>query len=229
MRPGDWICMVCDQHNFRNKTECFGCKGPKENNARPAVPPGQFRGNGYPSNSMMRGGREMGGPPPQREVRPGDWECVDCNFSNFAVRSTCKKCDKVKPDNAPLTADLTNWECISCCASNHSKRYHCFKCQQPKGEDAKPVDTLLDWNCPQCSAINAARRTNCISCDGPRPGREKELEKSPDWKCSECGINNWSWRPSCYKCHRERNVSLPKSEDEANYSNNEQPNEEAGY
>jgi len=216
MRPGDWICVECDQHNFRNKTECFGCKIPKPDNARPAVPPGHFGQNGFPPPHGMMGGRRDMGPPSEREVRPGDWQCVDCNYSNFASRTTCNKCNKLKPDNAPLTADLKNWECTSCGASNHSKRYDCFKCQEPKRDDAKTVDTLMDWCCPQCGANNAARRTNCIGCDRPRPGREKELEKSPDWKCGSCGINNWSWRPSCYKCFHQREVSQPKRENNEN-------------
>ena len=137
----------------------------------------------------------------QREVRSGDWECVECNYTNFEGRTSCNKCKKRKPIDAPLTTTLKNWECSICCASNHSRRQNCFKCRNQKGKDAKTINTLSDWFCPNCSKKNAARRTNCSICDSFRPGREEELEKCPDWKCRQCGIFNWSWREVCYKCH----------------------------
>ena len=29
-RPGDWICAKCNKHNFSRRTDCFGCKAPKQ-------------------------------------------------------------------------------------------------------------------------------------------------------------------------------------------------------
>lgn len=188
-RPGDWPCLACGGNNFASRTMCFKCKEPKPDTAGGAP-------DAYDSAKY--------GAPREREIRPNDWQCLECNFSNFGSRESCYKCERPKPENPVLSINLKDWECEKCFACNHSRRYECFKCQSAKPTNAKVVESFTDWSCSGCSSMNAARRTNCHKCDAARPGREKELEANPDWKCLGCGIMNWSWRPICYKCNEKK-------------------------
>mmetsp|Transcript_18418 Transcript_18418/g.37179 ORF Transcript_18418/g.37179 Transcript_18418/m.37179 type:complete len:121 (+) Transcript_18418:376-738(+) len=32
MRPGDWMCVSCGAHNYKDKIVCYSCKGPNVSN-----------------------------------------------------------------------------------------------------------------------------------------------------------------------------------------------------
>jgi len=176
MRPGDWLCFDCNYVNFASRKECNRCKTKKPDNY------------GAPIAPMMK---DMYGMPPQRldqqkEVRPNDWECPDCNVSNFENRDACFKCNIPKPENAILTISLKNWECGQCFASNHAKRRECFKCQCSKPEDAKEIESLKDWFCPSCSHECSAKNELpplwwCQTWTGKGIGGKSRLEMWAMW------------------------------------------------
>jgi len=69
VRAGDWLCQLCNNHNYASRTErCGRCQAPKP----PDAPP--------PTQS------------PAETVRQGDWVCTACGNHNYASRDICNKC-----------------------------------------------------------------------------------------------------------------------------------------
>jgi hypothetical protein len=60
MRPGDWMCSLCNNHNFASKVACNRCQSPKALASKP-----------------LQG---------MKDLRPGDWLCTSCENLNFANR-----------------------------------------------------------------------------------------------------------------------------------------------
>jgi len=84
-RPGDWLCVKCNNSNFSWRTECniSTCKAPKPEKDRD----GQY--NPY----------DVSGQGFQVFVNEnGDWMCPKCNNVNFAWRKVCNGhgCDQKK-------------------------------------------------------------------------------------------------------------------------------------
>lgn len=75
---GDWMCGVCQHHNFRQRDTCQVCQFPKLG-----------VGNSEDAAAVYRN---------KTEVRPGDWFCsaVDCGAHNYASRSNCYRCGALK-------------------------------------------------------------------------------------------------------------------------------------
>ena len=72
MKPGDWICCVCQKMNFASRSVCMSCSKPKaglENSLNVDIPP-----------------------------KIGDWRCTACNSTewNFGSRSNCRTCGAAK-------------------------------------------------------------------------------------------------------------------------------------
>ena len=87
MKPGDWSCPKCKNHNYANKKVCNrnGCEEPK-----PRGGGGRGRDSrGYRSNNS--GGFN------DSNMKPGDWNCPKCKNHNYAKRTVCNRCDTRKP------------------------------------------------------------------------------------------------------------------------------------
>lgn len=69
LRPGDWICTGCQNHNYASRTECNRCGEPKSQQAPPNLP----------------------------NFRPGDWLCPSCGNHNFASKTACNRCQEPRP------------------------------------------------------------------------------------------------------------------------------------
>ncbi|OAD08151.1 hypothetical protein MUCCIDRAFT_134538, partial [Mucor lusitanicus CBS 277.49] len=71
-----------------------------------------------------------------RQLRPGDWNCFNCSFHNFASRLYCFKCNAENPNPGPQAGQGPpaqpfshgDWMCPSCNFHNYSSRMHCKKC-----------------------------------------------------------------------------------------------------
>lgn len=72
MKPGDWNCPGCGDHQFGRNDVCRKCGTPKPANVESAV------GN----------------------IRPGDWACEGCGDHQFARNAACRKCGTPKPEAA---------------------------------------------------------------------------------------------------------------------------------
>ena len=155
MRPGDWICQACNNHNYADKIACNRCRVPK---------PGQWHG-------MPGGGPTM---------RQGDWICRACANHNYADKTSCNRCKLEK--NVYITATGMregDWICPSCNNHNYADKTACNKCAVPKaamhivhvGKSSTASSKRLrdeDWVCNGCRNVNYASRVVCNRC-GMRP------------------------------------------------------------
>jgi inhibitor of KinA sporulation pathway (predicted exonuclease) len=82
-----------------------------------------------------------------RQLRPGDWNCFNCSFHNFASRLYCFKCNAENPNPGP---------------------------QAGQGPPPQPF-SHGDWMCPNpsCNFHNYASRMHCKKCTGPKPMLKK--------------------------------------------------------
>lgn len=136
---------------------------------------------------------------PTLRTLPGDWQCAQCGFHNFAKNATCKQCNAEKGDSVSLF-NVRDWSCPSCNYSNFGRNTACRECGTPRPENAgpssrKPVAKKGDWTCSKCNELNFARRTECYKCGNP----------SGDWICA-CGVRNFSWRTECFACSAAKPV-----------------------
>lgn len=108
-RPGDWNCPSCGISNFASRYECFKCSTPKPEGAEGGD--NSYGGGGY-GNDDYSGGR-------QNNSRPGDWDCPECQQSNFASRYECFKCNAARPEGMgaprrePRARREGDWDCPS--------------------------------------------------------------------------------------------------------------------
>ncbi|KAI8381504.1 uncharacterized protein BYT42DRAFT_494108 [Radiomyces spectabilis] len=162
-----------------------------------------------------------------RQLRPGDWNCPNCDFHNFASRRNCFKCNAENPNPAAAPTP------------HHSSFHH-------------PNYVAGDWNCPNsaCGFHNYASRVQCLKCGAPRPhgagsGGHHHASMPPpmaggyggprpsphisfrpgDWYCPNpnCGFQNFASRATCLRCHS----SNPNSGGSSGYS--PQPGNYGGY
>lgn len=69
-------------------------------------------------------------------LRPGDWTCEGCQFTNFASRTSCKECSSPRPlaAGAPLPRPTQkvlsgDWTCL-CGFHNFARRQRCGECNK---------------------------------------------------------------------------------------------------
>src|SRR5437763_17165573 len=81
IRPGDWVCSICQFHNFSSRRTCFKCATINPNPS-PVLP------------------QQIQQVPPN--FTQGDWMCpiLLCNFHNYASRIQCLKCGTPKPSDS---------------------------------------------------------------------------------------------------------------------------------
>ena len=134
-KPGDWLCDKCGEHNFANKTQCFGCHNP--------APAGQ------PQAAMAAMAAAI---PPPADMRPGDWICTACRAHNFANKVACFKCQApntgggmggmaaAAPAAAAPPADIKegDWMCPApgCSYHNFASKAVCGRCGGPRPASA---------------------------------------------------------------------------------------------
>ena len=93
MKPGDWRCSKCKNHNYANKQYCnrSTCneKKPQGNNNK------SYSDNNRGRNDNNRGRNSNDGP----NMKPGDWMCPKCKNHNYASKNFCNRssCDVRKP------------------------------------------------------------------------------------------------------------------------------------
>eukprot|EP00448_Togula_jolla_P011242 CAMPEP_0170594116 /NCGR_PEP_ID=MMETSP0224-20130122/13825_1 /TAXON_ID=285029 /ORGANISM="Togula jolla, Strain CCCM 725" /LENGTH=261 /DNA_ID=CAMNT_0010918145 /DNA_START=72 /DNA_END=857 /DNA_ORIENTATION=- len=113
VKPGDWMCAACKNHNYADKVNCNRCQIPK-------------------SARIAKTG-----------MREGDWICPTCSNHNYADKVVCNKCSGpkgatssygVQPAGSPLghNARPGDWICTVCSNHNYASRTQCNKCASPK-------------------------------------------------------------------------------------------------
>ena len=161
-KKGDWICQKCHDHQFAKNDICRKCKAPKPavtlaaplpSMATPAEPTALKR----PSPPASPDEPAHVAKKPRIEestqhdvVRKGDWECSSCSVNNYASRTSCFRCKKVKPAaDAPTVATcvicLDKPACITLIPCGHMAM--CRECT------IRESDT-----CPMCRTPVTARQ-----------------------------------------------------------------------
>ena len=148
MRPGDWRCPKCKNHNYANKKVCnrTGCEEPK-----PRGGGGRDRDSRSYRSSNSGGFRDS-------NMKPGDWRCPKCKNHNYANKKVCNRtgCEESKPRGGGGR-------------DRDSRGHRSSNSDGFRDSNMKPGD----WNCPKCNNHNYARRDVCNRCDTrkPVPGR----------------------------------------------------------
>ncbi|KAK9787877.1 hypothetical protein WJX73_006120 [Symbiochloris irregularis] len=208
LRPGDWICEVCKQHNFASRQDCYRCNAEK---------PG-WSATMDEEVSMPR--RQMTPPPvigmdQDSGMRPGDWSCPECNNVNFARRMECNRCNMPRPAETIPRGGIAKPAFDD---TRYADRRTDFASQGVKQGD---------WFCPECNAHNFASRRECFKCNvlrpagagggggGPRaappPFEDRRYSnrrtdiapagaRQGDWFCGDCGAHNFASRTQCFQC-----------------------------
>merc|ERR1719330_1195943 len=103
VKPGDWVCLGCGDHQFAKNATCRKCGTPKGQMGMGGMMGGQMGGM---MGGMMGGqmGGMMGGM--CGNMKPGDWSCPGCGDHQFAKNATCRKCGTPKPENAGMAAAM---------------------------------------------------------------------------------------------------------------------------
>ena len=173
MKPGDWSCPKCKNHNFSNKKVCnrTGCEEPK-----PRGGGGRGRDSrGYQSSNS--GGFN------NSNMKPGDWSCPKCKNHNFSNKKVCNRtgCEEPKPRGGGGRG-------------RDSRGYQSSNSGGFNDSNMKPGD----WNCPKCKNHNYAKRTVCNRCDTRKPVEGKGFRKTQGRRRRPNPRDNWKGggRPS---------------------------------
>jgi len=170
MRPGDWSCPSCGNHNYADKMACNRCRTPKAAGMGMGVM--GMGGMGMGGMSMMPGMMPMMGGAGQQ--RPGDWKCFACDNVNYASREQCNKCQVSKSTYIAKTGVRPgDWLCSMCQNHNYADKMACQKCNAPKGNNEVLGTNKMkqgDWLCPKCSNHNYADKAHCNRCQAPKIG-----------------------------------------------------------
>lgn len=174
MKPGDWMCGSCGDHQFARNSECRKC--------------GAARSDG----GGGKGGKGFG---KVKGKKAGDWFCPSCNDLQFAKNLVCRKCQTPNPDpegsQAAMEAGIAaghggqemkpgDWFCPGCNDLQFAKNKKCRKCQTPNpdpegsmeaasiSDTFKPKDAQQkkpgDWTCEKCGDLQFARNETCRMC-----------------------------------------------------------------
>ncbi|KAI7903308.1 uncharacterized protein BX663DRAFT_551599 [Cokeromyces recurvatus] len=162
-----------------------------------------------------------------RQLRPGDWNCSNCGFHNFASRLYCFKCNIENPNPGPQagmgppaqTFVIGDWMCPSCNFHNYSSRIQCKKCGAPKPSKIFKGNKKL-VNTPPPSSGHHYHGSG-----GPYYGRPHHpiTFRPGDWYCpnTACGFQNFASRSTCFKCHTPNPNQQPQYN---NYSSSSEQN-----
>merc|ERR1711942_81466 len=158
------------------------------------------RGGGRWSKSRDDDDYRGGGGYSSSRSRPGDWNCGECQFSNFASRTSCYKCNASKGGGG---------------GGGGRSRYGGGGDRGGGGGGGRHPG---DWDCPECQFMNFGSRDECLKCRARRGGggggyRRRDSSRSPprggggggsrrpgDWYCSQCQFSNFASRERCFKC-----------------------------
>ncbi|ORY97118.1 hypothetical protein BCR41DRAFT_228231 [Lobosporangium transversale] len=103
---GDWMCTQCNFHNYASRTQCLRCQSPRpgtsgngggHGNGGPMASPHHHSHHNHHHHPYASGGSGGGGGGHSISFRPGDWNCPNCNFQNFASRTVCMRCSTPVP------------------------------------------------------------------------------------------------------------------------------------
>merc|ERR1712179_635900 len=97
--------------------------------------------------------------------RPGDWNCGECQFSNFASRNSCYKCNASKEDGGMSRGGGGGGRYGGGGGSGGGGyRRRDSSRSPPRGGGGGGSRRPGDWFCSQCQFSNFASRERCFKC-----------------------------------------------------------------
>jgi len=224
MKPGDWMCAGCGNHNFASRQACNKCQGPRTDQASLTG-----AASGYGPALTMAGAASMSpyGIPFVKQVadvKDGDWICHECANHNFASRVNCNKCNVL---HEGMSAG--DWVCRGCKNHNLSQNVVCVNCQGPSTVETKKAA----GGCGGKGAMGGMGTMGGMGSTGgmggmmqmmqqaflagrsggPYPmgspmtmmgGASPKVVRDGDWMCPSCNNHNFASRANCNKCQQVR-------------------------
>ncbi|KAG0738565.1 hypothetical protein G6F57_003357 [Rhizopus arrhizus] len=155
-----------------------------------------------------------------RHLRPGDWNCSNCGFHNFASRRYCFKCNFENPSPSPQVGTYVphsspftvgDWICAnqSCSYHNYASRVQCKKCGAYKPGGNKIINTARNGQYtphygapPPATGPPTSGPSGYGGYTGSRPHHHITFRPG-DWYCPNpaCGFQNFASRQSCFRCY----------------------------
>lgn len=119
------------------------------------------------------------------------WKCVQCNYKNDMVFSSCLGCNAYRSKSLKKEGD---WNCSLCGKLNFAYRNSCIKCAQSKvikNEISKPHISKKpgDWDCSWCHKMNFGKRDVCFTCGKPKEKKDNTIQEK-DNTCTVCMDND---------------------------------------
>tara|TARA_B100000401_G_scaffold46087_1_gene27075 strand:+ start:318 stop:1052 length:735 start_codon:yes stop_codon:yes gene_type:complete len=97
-QDGDWLCVTCKEHNWKNRLDCRTCGAPA-----PAEKIAEVQAQ------KARAAVAQAARPQAQSAKAGDWMCVGCMATNYARLNSCHRCSRPKPNE---------WVCVLCNSMN---------------------------------------------------------------------------------------------------------------
>lgn len=219
-RPGDWLCPVCNNHNYASRDKCNGpgCDQVKPQQPHAIISPtdGGYGGAAHsvqvPAMQYQQQQQHYRQHPYMQQYQPQMQQRVQ-------QQQHMQQQPQYSGGNKPPLPQkrVGDWVCPQCSNHNYASRE---KCNGPGCEQMK-VDCLR-WVCPHCNNDNYPQRAVCNQpgCQQPRPenaelvndrseiGKKRSRPGDPDnWRCEKCGNENFPTRTQCNRCQEPRTSS----------------------
>jgi len=123
------------------------------------------RQNGRSNDRNHRNGRS------DRQEFNDDWDCPQCNNSNFARRTECNRCQAPRPQGGGQSEGFQRRDDRRGGFQRRDDRRDGFQRRDDR-RDGRPRggnNNATDWTCPACNNSNFSFRNACNRCDAPRP------------------------------------------------------------
>eukprot|EP00927_Polykrikos_kofoidii_P024394 TRINITY_DN22196_c0_g2_i2.p1 TRINITY_DN22196_c0_g2~~TRINITY_DN22196_c0_g2_i2.p1 ORF type:complete len:1021 (+),score=165.45 TRINITY_DN22196_c0_g2_i2:183-3245(+) len=152
---GDWKCPGCGDLQFKRNANCRRC-----NMLRPA------EDSGACTSGLVEGPQL----PPNKQAKPGDWNCPGCSDLQFARNLRCRRCGTLRPADAgggavmmPSYAEPGDWLCPGCGDLQFKRNPTCRKCSTPRPAEAVVPAAASSTQAVSVDAMSTATNTMCGS------------------------------------------------------------------
>ncbi|CAO3589528.1 unnamed protein product [Absidia cylindrospora] len=149
-----------------------------------------------------------------RQVRPGDWNCPNCSFHNFASRQNCFRCNAENPSHSTVMSSAPTGpaasgagDAISATLRGTSLSNSIAPSSSSSSSSSIPTTVVstsaaTGTTTTSTTAANSAQSYPYTTGAGHNtPGSAHTSSfTSGDWICTGCSFRNYSTRSQCMKC-----------------------------